>query len=40
MPSRIGPWWSNTWWGKRKDAISVAITLIILAFCVWKAFFP
>jgi hypothetical protein len=40
MGSRIGPWWSNTWWGKRSDAINVTVTIVILAFCLWKAFFP
>jgi len=40
MASRVGPWWSNTWWGKRKDAVSIITVLVILAFCLWKAYFP
>jgi hypothetical protein len=40
MASGVGAWWSNTWWGKRSDAISVTLTIVILAFSFWKAFFP
>jgi hypothetical protein len=40
MASRSGPWRSRTAWGKLMDAINLAILIAILAFVVYKAYFP
>jgi len=37
--SDVGPWFSNTRAGKLKDRISIALTIAILLFCLWKSFF-
>jgi hypothetical protein len=37
MPYKHGPWWSNTWWGKRTTAVNVSIAVILLLFMLWKA---
>jgi hypothetical protein len=38
--SKIGPWWSKTWWGKRHDAINVALVVGLFLLMLWKSFFP
>ena len=35
-----GPWWRNTPWGRRKDAISIILLAGILLLMLWKAIFP
>lgn len=40
MALRVGTWWSNTWWGKRTDAINITLVIAILTFCMYKAYFP
>ena len=39
MTSKHGPWWSNTWWGKRTAAVNVSIAVALLLFMLWKALF-
>jgi len=39
MATGIGPWGSNTWWGKRTAAINVAIVVAVLLFLAWRTFF-
>ena len=36
MAEQGGPWWANTWWGKRTTIANLAILAAILAFVVWK----
>jgi len=38
MKQGIGPWWANTWLGKRTTLVNLAIVAAILAFVVWKTF--
>jgi hypothetical protein len=40
MASKHGPWWSNTWWGKRTATVNVSIAVALLLFMLWKALFP
>jgi dipeptide/tripeptide permease len=39
MPSKVGPWFSNTWWGKRHVVVSVSLVLAIGLFLLWKSLF-
>lgn len=39
MTSKHGPWWSNTWWGKRTATVNVSIAVALLLFMLWKALF-
>jgi len=39
MASGVGPWFSNTRVGRWKDRVSIALTVAILLFCLWKSFF-
>jgi hypothetical protein len=36
--SKIGPWFSNTWWGKRSDRVNIAFVIAMLCFMLWKSF--
>jgi hypothetical protein len=38
MASKIGPWFSNTQWGKRHAAVSVSLVVALLLFILWKSF--
>jgi Flp pilus assembly protein protease CpaA len=40
MAFQVGPWWWNTWWGKRTAAINVTIVVAILVFVMWTALEP
>jgi hypothetical protein len=40
MSSRVGRWWSNTGWARRRTAINITIVVVILLFCLWKAIYP
>ena len=37
--SNVGPWFSNTWWGKRHFKINVSLVIALLLFLSWKSFF-
>jgi hypothetical protein len=39
MPTKGGPWFSNTWWGKRHAAISYSLVVAMLLFLLWKSLF-
>jgi hypothetical protein len=39
MDSKVGPWFSNTWWGKRHFKINVSLVIALLLFLLWKSFF-
>jgi hypothetical protein len=39
MASKVGPWFSNTWWGKRHFKINVSLVIALLLFLWWKSFF-
>ena len=32
-----GPWFSNTWWGKRTTAVNITIVVALLLFMLWKS---
>lgn len=34
-----GPWWRNTWWGKRTAAMNLSIIVIVLLILLWKTLF-
>jgi hypothetical protein len=34
-----GPWWANTWWGKRTTALNVGIVVILFLIVLWKTLF-
>jgi hypothetical protein len=34
-----GPWWRNTWWGKRTAAMNLSIVVIVLLILLWKTLF-
>jgi hypothetical protein len=36
---RVGPWFSNTWWGRRHIKINFLILVVLLLFVLWKSFF-
>jgi hypothetical protein len=40
MDEGRGPWWANTWWGKRTVVVNISIVVLLLLFLAWKAFFP
>jgi hypothetical protein len=40
MASKDGPWWANTWWGKRTTTINISIAIALLLFMLWKTLFP
>jgi hypothetical protein len=40
MPSKTGPRWADTWWGKRTAAVNAFIVIALLLFLAWKAIFP
>jgi hypothetical protein len=37
MPSKVGPWFSSTWWGKRTAKINVTLTIAVILFLLWKS---
>lgn len=39
MASKVGPWFGNTWWGKRHFRINVSLVIALLLFLLWKSFF-
>ena len=39
MVSKVGPWFSSTWWGKRHFTINVVLVIALLLFLLWKSFF-
>jgi F0F1-type ATP synthase membrane subunit a len=39
MPSKLGPWFSDTWWGKRTAKINVTLTMAAILFLLWKSLF-
>jgi hypothetical protein len=39
VASKIGPWFGNTWWGKRHFKINVSLVIALLLFLLWKSFF-
>ena len=39
MTSKVGPWFSNTWWGKRHFTVTVWVVGALLAFLLWKSVF-
>jgi hypothetical protein len=39
MASKVGPWFSSTWWGKRHLKINVSLLIALLLFLLWKSFF-
>lgn len=39
MASKVGPWFSNTQWGKRQAAISVSLVVGLLLLMLWKSLF-
>jgi hypothetical protein len=40
MAYRHGPWWAETWWGRRTPTVNLIIAVILLLFIVWKALAP
>lgn len=36
---RVGPSFSNTWWGRRHSKINLLLLVVILLFVAWKSFF-
>jgi hypothetical protein len=40
MGTRVGPWWSHTWWGRTTTVINVTIVVALVLFCLWKALVP
>ena len=40
MASKHGPWWADTWWGKRTTAVNVSIVVALLVLILWKALVP
>jgi hypothetical protein len=40
MAGQSGPWWRNTWCGRRTTAANVTIVVVVLLFCLWKAVDP
>jgi hypothetical protein len=36
---RVGPWFSNTWSGRRQSRINLLLVIVILLFVAWKSFF-
>lgn len=39
MASKVGPWFSNTRWGKWHTRINVSVVVALLLFMLWKSFF-
>jgi hypothetical protein len=39
MPSKVGPWFSNTWWGRRHLAMNISLAIALLVFVLWKSLF-
>lgn len=39
MASKVGPWLSNAWWGKRHFRINISLVIGVLLFLLWKSFF-
>jgi hypothetical protein len=37
--SKVGPWFSNTSWGKRTAKVNVSIVVAILFFLAWASLF-
>jgi hypothetical protein len=37
--SKVGPWFSKTWWGKRHFNINVSLVIALLLMFLWKSFF-
>lgn len=35
-----GPWWRNTWWGRRTAAVNLSIVVIVLLILLWKTLVP
>ena len=40
MTGRYGPWWTNTWWGRRATTANVSLVVVLVLFVVWKALVP
>jgi hypothetical protein len=36
--AKIGPWFSNTWWGKRHFVVNAVFVVGMLLFMLWKSF--
>jgi hypothetical protein len=39
MASQVGPWFSNTRWGKMHFRINASLIIALLLFMLWKSFF-
>ena len=39
IASKVGPWFSSTWWGKRHLKINVSLVIALLLLLLWKYFF-
>ena len=37
MGDRRGPWWANTWWGRRTTVLNLSILVVLFLFLLWKA---
>jgi hypothetical protein len=40
MAHEHGPWWANTWWGKRTTAVNVSVVVVLLLIMLWLAWKP
>ncbi len=38
MASKVGPWFSNTRWGKRHLAVNVSLVIALLLLLLWTSF--
>ena len=35
MPSRVGPWWSHTAWGRRTGTVNIAVLIVVALLLAW-----
>ena len=38
MPSKVGPWFSNTRWGKMHLRINASLIIALLLIMLWESF--
>jgi hypothetical protein len=36
MANKQGPWWTNTWWGKKTATVNLSLVALLLLILVWK----